>query len=88
MTPVLRSLHWLSVNFRIDFEILLLVFKALRGLAPQYLSDLLVSYEPMWYRPSPQKWVNLPSAFMLLVIGTFYFIMSGVPQHYHLLKPN
>ena len=46
ITPVLKSLHWLPVCFRIDFKILLLVFKALNGLSPSYLSDLLLTYEP------------------------------------------
>ncbi len=27
ITPVLRSLHWLSVTFRIDFKLLLLIYK-------------------------------------------------------------
>ena len=39
ITPVLASLLWLPVALRIDFKILLLVFKALNGLAPSYLSD-------------------------------------------------
>ena len=29
ITPVLRSLHWLPVKFRIDFKILLFTFKAI-----------------------------------------------------------
>lgn len=41
ITPVLFSLHWLPVSFRVDFKILLFVFKALNGLAPSYLSELL-----------------------------------------------
>ena len=41
ITPVLRELHWLPVKFR-EFKIALLVFKKLNGLAPQYLSELLV----------------------------------------------
>ena len=46
ITPILKSLHWLPVCFRIDFKILLLVFKALNGLSPSYLSDLLLTYKP------------------------------------------
>ncbi len=34
ITPVLRELHWLPVSYRIDFKILLFVFKALHGTAP------------------------------------------------------
>lgn len=44
ISPVLKSLRWLPVSFRIDFEILLLVFKSLNGLAPEYLSDMLSMY--------------------------------------------
>ena len=36
-TPVLASLHWLPVQYRTDFKILLLTYKALNGLAPGYL---------------------------------------------------
>ena len=46
ITPVLASLHWLPVVFRIDFKILLLVFKALNGLAPSYLVECLPRYVP------------------------------------------
>ncbi|MDG2589834.1 hypothetical protein P7M45_23125, partial [Vibrio parahaemolyticus] len=44
ITPVLKLLHWLPVRFRIDFKVLLLVFKCLNGLGPSYLSDLLLPY--------------------------------------------
>ena len=46
ITPILQSLHWLPVHFHTDFKILLFVFKCLHGLAPQYLSNLLVPYTP------------------------------------------
>ncbi|CAJ1082756.1 hypothetical protein KUCAC02_009465 [Xyrichtys novacula] len=46
ITPVLRSLHWLPVCQRIDFKILLLVYKALNGSGPKYISDMLIRYEP------------------------------------------
>jgi len=46
VTPLLRSLHWLPVSARIDFKILLLVFKVLNGLEPLYLSELLEPYIP------------------------------------------
>ena len=46
ITPVLASLHWLPVVFRIDFKILLLVYKAINGLAPSYLVDCLPRYVP------------------------------------------
>ena len=41
ITPVLKALHWLPVESRIVFKIILITFKALHGQAPKYLSDLL-----------------------------------------------
>uniref|UniRef100_A0A673GVL3 WD repeat-containing protein 26 n=1 Tax=Sinocyclocheilus rhinocerous TaxID=307959 RepID=A0A673GVL3_9TELE len=41
ITPILASLNWLPVHFRIQFKMLLFVFKALNGQAPSYLTDLL-----------------------------------------------
>lgn len=46
ITTILASLHWLPVRFRIDFKIILFVFKALTGLAPQYITDLIQIYTP------------------------------------------
>ncbi len=36
ITPILQSLHWLPIKFRISYKILLLTYKALNGLAPAY----------------------------------------------------
>ena len=44
ITPVLVYLHWLPLNQRIGFKILLLTYKALNGLAPAYLREQLVPY--------------------------------------------
>ncbi len=46
ITPVLRSLHWLPVTFRIDFKVILLVYKSLNGLGPKYIADMLTEYKP------------------------------------------
>ncbi len=46
ISPVLSSLLWLPIKNRIDFNILLITYKALNGLAPQYLSELLSHYNP------------------------------------------
>ena len=40
-TPILRDLHWLPVPNRICFKILLLTYKCMNGLAPDYLADIL-----------------------------------------------
>ena len=46
ITPVLYSLHWLPVRQRISFKILLLTYKSIRGLAPQYLQDAIKIHQP------------------------------------------
>ena len=46
ITPVLRSLHWLPVTFRIDFKVLLLVYKSLNDLGPKYIADMFTEYKP------------------------------------------
>ncbi len=46
ISPVLSTLHLLPIKHRIDFKILLITYKALNGLAPQYLSELLSHYSP------------------------------------------
>ncbi len=41
ITEVLIDLHWLPIEARIDYKILLLVYKTLNGLGPAYLEDML-----------------------------------------------
>ena len=41
ITPILYELHWLPVKFRINLKLLLITFKALYGMAPKYIADLL-----------------------------------------------
>ena len=44
-TPVLENLHWLPVQQRIMFKVVLFVFKCLKGLAPPYLAELITVKE-------------------------------------------
>lgn len=46
ITPVLMELHWLPVNRRIEYKVLMYAFKALNGLAPGYIEDLVVRHAP------------------------------------------
>ena len=41
ITPMMINLHWLPVTFRIIFKVNLMTFKAIHGLAPAYLSDII-----------------------------------------------
>ncbi len=61
ITPVLQQLHWLPIEHRISFKILSLVFKALHGLAPPYICDLLHPYVPARsLRSSDQDLLEVP----------------------------
>ena len=46
VSPALQSLHWLPIKARIEYRILLMVYKIIHGLAPEYLSDLVTIYTP------------------------------------------
>ena len=46
ITPVLYTLHWLPVSNRIDFKVLLMVYKSLNSQGPAYITDFLPSYTP------------------------------------------
>ncbi|XP_067025693.1 uncharacterized protein [Acropora muricata] len=46
ISPVRHQLHWLPVDKRIIYKILLMVFKCLHNLAPSYLSNLIIEYTP------------------------------------------
>ena len=48
VTPLLKTLHWLPVRYRIQiYKILQTTYKASHLLAPSYLSDLLEFYQPI-----------------------------------------
>ena len=59
--PVLHSLHWLPVRFRIDFKLFVFVFKAINGLAPPYMSEILILREHNGaLRSSGQLFLEVP----------------------------
>ena len=63
ITPVLIQLHWLPVHFQISFKVLLLVYKALNGMAPLYITELL-SYHTCsrMLRSTDQKFLVVPKS--------------------------
>ena len=46
ITPILKELHWLPINQRIIFKLLLIVYKCTNNVAPSYLTELLSKYLP------------------------------------------
>ena len=45
-SPLLDSLHWLPIDKRIQFKVLLYIYKALNDLSPVYLQDCITIYVP------------------------------------------
>ena len=41
ITPFLANVHWLPVQRRIKFKVVLFIFKCLNGLTPPYLAELI-----------------------------------------------
>ena len=61
ITPVLYHLHWLPVKYRIQFKILVIVYKALNGMAPIYLSDLIkIKSKPRSLRSNSRFLLDIP----------------------------
>ena len=46
ITPLLKSLHWLPMEARIHFKILLITYKILNGKSAWYLEPLIKDYHP------------------------------------------
>ena len=69
ITPLLFDLHWLPVEQRINFKILLFTYKIVNGLAPSYLSDLLVPYAPIRALRSGEKLLFCQPSYRLKTYG-------------------
>ena len=50
ITPVLRELHWLRINDKIIFKILILTHKTFNGSAPEYLCELITKHNNVYVR--------------------------------------
>ena len=87
ITSVVASLHWLPVKARGDFKVLLLTFKALHGLAPTHLSDLVLSYIPTCtLRSQDAGLLIVPRIFKQTAGGRAFsyrapFLWNGLPTH-------
>ena len=43
MTPICKDLHWLPIQERINYKIIVTVYKCIDTLAPNYLSYILTT---------------------------------------------
>ncbi len=78
ITPVLASLHLLPVKFRVDFKVLVFVFKALHGLALIYISDRLHFYSPVRTLISSSQKLLIVPKFRLKSKGNRAFSVLGL----------
>ena len=46
ITPVLKELHWLPVQYRVQYKTLTTTYKALHGQSPEYIQNMLKVYSP------------------------------------------
>ena len=61
ITPVLSNPHWLPVQQRVIFKLLLVTYKALNGIAPTYIIDLLRPHIPTrTLRSNSQNLLTVP----------------------------
>jgi hypothetical protein len=61
ITPLLHSLHWLPVKFRIMYKVNIITFKALHCDGPSYISELIPMYVPnRVLRSSQQNLLQVP----------------------------
>ena len=61
ISPILASLHWLPVRQRVQFKTLMFVYKALNGLAPEYITELIqYTSTSRTLRSGDQRLLNTP----------------------------
>ena len=61
ITPLLKELHWLPVQFRSQNKLATLAYRRFDGSLPQYLSSCLCTYEPyLTLRSSHEKLLKIP----------------------------
>ena len=74
----MRDLHWLPIRARINFKVLLLTFKALHGLAPQYLWSLIgIKTSCYNLRGSNTLLLAMPSAKFKVTLGDRAFAVAA-----------
>ena len=90
ITPTLFSLHWLPVCFRTEFKSLILAFKAIHGLAPQYITDLInvkQQFGRMMLRSQSKLQLLPPRTITKKTLGDRSF-MASAPKLWNRLPSN
>ena len=61
ISPTLKEYHWLPVDLRIIYKVLLLTYKTIHGQGPEYLRELLVPSTKPCLRSTDDKMLDVPS---------------------------
>ena len=67
ITPILKDLHWLPVEARIEFKTLLHVYRCVNGIAPEYMTSCLTLTVVAWLDSSPALFSN-QSGYILWIL--------------------
>jgi len=87
ITPILKSLHWLPVQYRIEYKVSLLSHQCLHGTAPPYLKQLITPLSPSRQLRSGQANLLQPVRTRLRTMGDRAFcsvaptLWNALPVH-------
>ena len=89
--PLLKSLHWLPIKFRIQFKICTFVFRCLNDGQPSYLSSLLFSADSVKHlRPNNTNKLKVPRIRTKCGARAFFVSVStlwnSLPAHLRVAK--
>ena len=87
ISQVLHKLHWLPVEKRIIFKLLLLTYKAQHGLAPSYLTDILTHYHPTRHLRSRNQSLLYVPRYRTSYYGKRSFAVAGPTLWNNLPQP-
>ena len=87
ITLLLRQLHWLPVTHTIRIKLLLMIFKAVHGLSPKYIGDLVAikTYPRYKLRCSNSMLLQYPNKKSLVTLGDRSF-MRAAPRLWNALS--
>ena len=79
ITPFLSQLQWLPVKYRTEYKILPMTFKAIHGIAPDYICKLISGRKSTGYslRSGKKVMLEVPSGKILPTLGCRAFCYAG-----------
>ena len=77
ITPILKELHWLPVEKRIIYKVLLMVFKAVHLRAPIYIQNIIIEHVPTRsLRSASHKLLKVPYTSSSLVQARAFSVVG------------